>query len=109
MPFLVEEKSTVTAKGQTTVPKIVREALGVGPGDQIAYRLDSEGRVVLGRYEGVSDEAAVDAFLAFLSNDIKSRPQAVKRLSGKKAERRRRLVAGVEADPDADFSGATNI
>jgi len=109
MPLVIEEKSTITAKGQTTVPKVVREALGVRAGDQIAYRVDSEGNVVLVRSEDASDESAVDSFLAFLSNDIKCRPQAVTHLSDEAAERRRALVAGVKADPDADFSEATPI
>lgn len=29
-PAVVEEVCTITAKGQTTVPKAVRQALGVG-------------------------------------------------------------------------------
>lgn len=30
-------KSTITSKGQTTVPRQVREHLGVGPGDTLAW------------------------------------------------------------------------
>ena len=30
-------ESTITSKGQTTLPKPVREALGVGPGDRVRY------------------------------------------------------------------------
>ncbi len=30
----------LSAKGQVTVPKPVREALGVGPGDLIAYEIE---------------------------------------------------------------------
>lgn len=30
-------ESTVTSKGQTTLPKPVREALGVAPGDRVRY------------------------------------------------------------------------
>ena len=39
----------------------------------------------------------------------KRRPEAVTRLSDAAAQRRRALVAGIEADPDADLSGATPI
>ena len=43
----VEEfSSTITAKGQTTVPKPVRQALGLNEGDQIAFRLDENGVTV---------------------------------------------------------------
>ena len=30
-------ESGITAKGQTTLPKPVREALGLGPGDRVRY------------------------------------------------------------------------
>ena len=30
-------ESAITSKGQTTLPKAVREALGVGPGDRVRY------------------------------------------------------------------------
>lgn len=30
-------ESTITAKGQTTLPKAVREALSVHPGDRVRY------------------------------------------------------------------------
>jgi antitoxin PrlF len=38
--------SRLGVKSQTVVPKAVREALGVGPGDQIGYSIQ-HGRVVL--------------------------------------------------------------
>ena len=40
----IEERSTITAKGQTTVPKAIRQVLGVKEGDEIAFRV--EGRRV---------------------------------------------------------------
>ena len=30
-------ESKITSKGRTTIPKPVREALGVGPGDRVRY------------------------------------------------------------------------
>lgn len=38
--------SKLTGKAQTTIPQAVRVALGVGPGDDIAYAI-AEGKVVL--------------------------------------------------------------
>ena len=38
--------SRLGLKGHTLVPKAVREALGVGPGDQIGYSIQN-GRVIL--------------------------------------------------------------
>lgn len=35
--------SRLTAKSQTTVPKSVRNALGVGPGDALEYVIEKKG------------------------------------------------------------------
>ena len=40
----------ITSKAQTTVPKEVRDALGVKPGDTLVYRI-SKGKVTLARAE----------------------------------------------------------
>lgn len=34
--------SRVSARWQTTVPRSVREALGVGPGDALSYRIEGD-------------------------------------------------------------------
>jgi AbrB family looped-hinge helix DNA binding protein len=39
--------ATVTSKGQITIPKAIREALGLEPGDRVAFRLDADGSVVV--------------------------------------------------------------
>ena len=38
--------SKLTSKAQTTVPQPVRTALGINPGDEIAYAIEN-GRVIL--------------------------------------------------------------
>jgi len=38
----------ITAKAQTTIPRAVRKALGIGPGDEIAYEIEGD-RVVMRR------------------------------------------------------------
>jgi AbrB family looped-hinge helix DNA binding protein len=42
--------ATLTSKGQVTVPKAVRAALGVAAGDQIVFRVEGN-RAVLARTE----------------------------------------------------------
>ena len=43
-------ESTVTAKGQTTLPKDVRKVLGLQPGDKLRYiLLDGEVRILRAR------------------------------------------------------------
>lgn len=39
--------ATVTSKGQVTVPKGVREALGVQAGDRLAFRVGADGTVTV--------------------------------------------------------------
>ena len=41
-------RAKVTSKGQVTIPKAVREALGVQPGDDVLFRV-VEGHAVLAR------------------------------------------------------------
>ena len=40
-------ESTLTSKGQITLPKAVREALAVHPGDTLAFRIRDDGTVTV--------------------------------------------------------------
>lgn len=40
-------ESTLTTKGQTTIPKNIRESLGVKPGDRMTFTLMPDGTVLL--------------------------------------------------------------
>jgi AbrB family looped-hinge helix DNA binding protein len=42
----------VTAKGQVTIPKKLRDRLGIKPGTAVEFRLNTQGEVVLSRVEG---------------------------------------------------------
>ena len=39
--------TTVTSKGQVTIPKRVRDLLGIAPGDVVEFERGADGRVVL--------------------------------------------------------------
>lgn len=39
--------ATLTSKGQTTIPKRVREHLKLNPGDKLDFVIESDGRVVV--------------------------------------------------------------
>jgi antitoxin PrlF len=43
--------TTVTSKGQVTIPKRVRELLGIGPGSIIDFQRGMDGRIVLVKVE----------------------------------------------------------
>jgi antitoxin PrlF len=40
-------ESAITAKGQATIPKAIREHLGVKPGDKVKFFVHPDGTVVL--------------------------------------------------------------
>ena len=39
--------TTITTKGQVTIPKDIRQTLGVGPGDRVLFYRTEDGRVVV--------------------------------------------------------------
>lgn len=41
--------TTVTAKGQVTIPKPVRDLLGIAPGTEVEFRRVADGSIVLVR------------------------------------------------------------
>jgi AbrB family looped-hinge helix DNA binding protein len=41
--------TTVTTKGQVTIPKEVRDLLGIKPGSAVAFEVAEDGRVVLSK------------------------------------------------------------
>ena len=40
-------RATMTSKGQITVPKEIREHLGLEPGDRLDFQIGSDGAVIL--------------------------------------------------------------
>lgn len=46
--------TTVTSKGQVTIPKPVRDLLGVGPGSRVEFRRAADGSIVIERADRVS-------------------------------------------------------
>ena len=47
--------TTVTSKGQVTIPKPVRDRLGIKPGNAVEFRLEADGKVVLLKVGGAED------------------------------------------------------
>ncbi len=104
---ITEKTSRITARGQTTVPKVVREALGVDYGGRIAFRVEGE-RVTVHRADGdAGRDPAIAAFLSMLEGDIAAGnvraelPQDVRRALDE--------VAGLEIDPDEEIEGEVEI
>lgn len=104
MATRLRERSRITAKGQTTVPKAVRQALGVSYGGEIAYVVDERG-VSLSRVETDAQDPVIDAFLAFLAEDMTHNPQRIAAFPASLTERVAALTAGVAVDLDEDIDG----
>jgi AbrB family looped-hinge helix DNA binding protein len=57
----VHMPATVTAKGQITIPKAVREALGVKPGSKVDFRRNDRGNIEIIK-EGPKPKGRFDRF-----------------------------------------------
>ena len=100
----VEEVCTITSKGQTTVPKAVRQALGVGYGGRIAFRVSGSTVTVHALSEEEASDPALAPFLALLQADLTTRPaEAIQPLTAALAGRRDALTRDV--DPDTTIEG----
>jgi len=103
----IVETCTVTSKGQTTVPKAIRQALGVRPGDRIAFRAVG-GQVTVERVGEGHADPAIGAFLHLIEADIAARrnlgglPPAV-------LETLRDVLDGGDVDLDAPIDGDVSL
>ena len=69
---IIHEVATMTAKGQITLPKPIRQALGVDVGSKVAFELHENGRVVVSRADAEHEDPAIGAFLDLLARDIEA-------------------------------------
>lgn len=108
---VVEEVCTITAKGQTTVPRAVRQALGVGYGGRIAFRVEDGTVTVHALLEEDAADPALAPFLALLEADLGARPaEAVQPLTPDLADRLDALADEVgEVGPDEAIEGEVSL
>lgn len=97
-------ESTLTDKYQTTMPGVVRKALGLKKRDRISYTILPEGDVLLRRVTDAAEDPAIGAFLAFLVEDIRQNPGNVRGLDAPLRAKLAELVDGVKVDLDAALS-----
>jgi antitoxin PrlF len=69
---LIVEQAKLTSKGQITLPKSIRQALGVTTGARVCFELRGD-EVVVTRAEEQHSDPAIGAFLALLEADIRQR------------------------------------
>ncbi len=97
-------KSVITAKSQTTLPAGVRQALGVGPGDRLAYIVEGD-RAVIMKAGPDTEDPAIEAFLDFLARDMVGHPERLADLSPALIDRAQSLVQGIDVDLEAPIHG----
>jgi len=68
----IREVTTVTSKGQITLPKSIRQALGIGVGGKVAFELRGAEVVVTRVDDERHEDPAITAFLALLEKDIRA-------------------------------------
>lgn len=96
----IHELATITSKGQITLPKSIRQVLGVDTGGKIAFDLQENGAVVVSRADVRHQDPAIAAFLGLLACDI----QAGRHVQGLPDDLARAMLAqlGHEASTDGD-------
>ena len=68
----IHETATVTSKGQITLPKPIRQALGISVGERIAFDLKGTEVIVSKAEESEHVDPSIMAFLSLLEQDIRS-------------------------------------
>ena len=69
---IIHEIATMTAKGQITMPRAIRQALGVDVGAKVAFELQEDGQVVVSRADAEHEDPAIGAFLDLIAGDIQA-------------------------------------
>jgi antitoxin PrlF len=100
MPTSTLFESTLTDRYQTTIPKVVRETLGLGKGDRLKYSIDA-GKVSIVRADvEEANDPILEEFLDFLARDMKEHPKRIQAIDSHFAHRITSLAQDVQADLD---------
>jgi len=70
VPESIHEESTLTSKGQITLPKAIRQALGVTTGEKVSFELRGS-EVIVTRANADHEDPAIGAFLGLLEQDVR--------------------------------------
>jgi antitoxin PrlF len=99
---LVTAESTLTDRYQTTIPEVVRKALGLGKRDKLEFLLDETGAVRLKKSQDLEEheDPALMAFLDLLAKDIEENPQKLREVPEFFWLAIDKLTEGVEVDLD---------
>lgn len=106
MGALLEIETTITERGQTTVPSAIRKALGVGRQGKIVFRQMDDGSIMItSKPTGHEvDDPVIASFLTFLERDMAGHPEALVPLSEELLNRGKARIENVEVDLDAPLT-----
>ena len=66
----IHEVATITSKGQITLPKPIRQALGVDTGGKVAFDFNGKAIMVTRAEPGEHTDPAIARFLALIERDL---------------------------------------
>ena len=95
---IIHEVATMTAKGQITVPKPIRQALGADAGTKVTFELHENGQVLVSRADAEHEDPAIRGFLDLIEKEIKA-GRGVEEIPDNVAQR---MLAHAEQDIDLD-------
>ena len=98
-------RSKVTARSQTTIPRGVREALEIEPGDELTYEIRSGYAILRPVKSAAREDAALAPFLDLLARDVADRPEALVPVPEELVERARRLTSDIVGDENDAIEG----
>ena len=107
MAVKIEEASTITAKGRITVPKAVRRALGIQPGDKIVFQIEDD-RVTLDCFAVEHRDPALESFLKVLESDI-AQGRRIRDLPASAVASLRRAGRQVSVDTNKPLDGDVDL
>jgi antitoxin PrlF len=99
-------ESTVTERGQTTVPAPVRAALKLGKQDKLHWEVSSDAVVITRATKPDEEDPVLNRFLAFVANDIASHPERLRAIDQGLYNRIQALVGHINVDLNEPLSPA---
>lgn len=99
----IHEVATITSKGQITLPKPIRQALGVDVGSKVAFDFTDDRVIVTRVIDESHEDPAIGSFLALLEKDL----QTGRHITTLPDDLARSMIAGLgkQVDLDEDIQG----
>ena len=99
----IHEVATITSKGQITLPKPIRQALGVDYGGKVAFELRGSQVIVTRADEASHEDPAIVSFLALLEKNMRTGQHLCNLPEG--LVQAMQVAAMLPVDLDADLEG----